>query len=459
MTRSATLRLAFLISVAVSSAARADRIHLRGGGEIQGVILKDADRPDEVIVQTERSSHPLIFEPAQVLEVVREAGPLDEYLAHRDEVEPIAQAQYDFALWCEENKLVGPAEIHFLKAVEIDPGFGLAQKKLGRVLHGGRWMTYDQRKVAQGLIKFKGKWISQAEKDKRDARAKLSSEQASWASRIKILRAKLLGDEPAQQSQAEAQLAAVRDPAAVPGLVYAFSGDSAAVRIRLGELLGAIPGAEATKALVALIVGEDDADVRQAMLEELGRRRDPDAPGLFVDHLKLNDPNSVGRAAWALATSQTASAVPRLVEALTQNEFRVVMTPVANPGGGGLGGSYTFAQGLNGGTSLGPNVPPGLAVYRSYPVLTGVAVAPGAVAFGGGSIPLPYGNNPVGGFNNTSTRAVPQRITIVHPNLEVRRALISLTGQDFGYNKASWRKWIASEFHPETAPARRVPQP
>src|SRR3954447_15520737 len=91
--------------IAAEGPARADRITLRGGGEIKGVVLKDASQPKTVLVQTESSAKPLSFTKDQVVAVVREPGPLDEYVANRDSIEATAQAQYDFGLWCEEQKL------------------------------------------------------------------------------------------------------------------------------------------------------------------------------------------------------------------------------------------------------------------------------------------------------------------------------------------------------------------
>lgn len=459
MTRTATA-IVVVLALGAAPAARADRIHLRGGGEISGVVLDDPEQPDRVVVQTEGSARPLVLDKGQVVRVTPVPGPLDEYVAGRDGVEPTAQAQYDFALWCEESKLPGPAQIHYQKAVAIDPNFGPAHKKLGHVRQASRWVTYDQQREAQGLIKHKGRWISQAEKRRLDAQAATSSEQASWASRIKLLRAKLFGPDQAGRDQAEAQLAAIRDPAAVPGLARAFSADGDAMRVRLAQVLAGIDGPEATGALVALVGAEADPDVRQTMLDELARRRDPEAtPGLLA-LLKTKDPEVVGRAAWALARLRAVSAVPKLVDALTQSEKRMVMAPVAaRSGGGGIGGSYGFAQNLSAGANLPAGVPPGFAVVGSQPILTGPVVSDGVVAFGGGSIPVPLGNSPVPDAGSTPIRAMPRRVTIVHRNAEVLKALEALTGVNYGFDKPAWKTWVQTSFRPEAEPSRRVPQP
>ncbi len=460
MSRASHLLAASLAVTLTASASRADRIELRGGGEIQGVVVPDPAQPGVVLVQTEKSAKPLVFQKSQVVRVTRQAGPLHEYLENRDKIPATAQSQYDFALWCDESKLTGLAQIHYEKAVAIDPEFGPAHRKLGHVLHGDRWVTYDQQREAQGLIKHKGRWISRAEKEKIDTQAAKQSQQSSWASRIKLLRAKLFGDDPVQRAEAETQLGAIRDPSAVPGLVRAFATDADAVRIRLATALGVIEGEDATDALVNLILAEENLDVRQAMLEELLRRRDPDTANKLMAQLKNKNAVVIGRAAWALAASQTTSAVPRLVEALTQSEKKIVMVPTEGAAGGGdMGGSYAFGGVVAGGPVSPPaNAPQGFSVVGSYPVLTGVAVGPGVVAYGAGSVQAPIGNSPISNGGGAS-RPMVRRVTLVYENGEVLQALQSLTGMNFGFDRAAWRKWIGTSFRPEPAPARRVPQP
>ncbi len=446
------------LAVAILPSSRADRIKLRGGGEIKGVVIKDPTQPKVVLVQTESLTKPLSFSKDQVLSVATEPGPLDEYLANRDKIEATAQAQFDFALWCEGQKLTGPAEIHLQKALALDSQFAPAHKKLGHVLQGTRWLTYDEQREAQGLVKNKGKWISRVEKDKLDAKAALLSEQASWASRLKLLRRKLYDNDPSVREQAEVQIAAIRDPNAIPGLIYAFSRDDDAVRVRLGELLAAIEGPEATEALINIILVEADVDVRQSMLDDLVRRRDLETAPRLVAALRAKDPVVVGRAAWALAAIKSVTAVPKLIDALFQAENHVVMVEIASPAGG-ISGSYGVAQNVTGGTSIPAGSAPGFSSIASQGVVTGVAMAPGAVAYGATSIPVPAGSNPVSVMGPPPTRSVPTRVTVHQPNIEVLKALESLTGVNLGFDLVAWRRWISTSFRPQAEPARRVPQP
>jgi hypothetical protein len=434
------------LGLGVACPAHADRISLRGGGEVKGVVVPDAKQPDKVLVQTETSPRLLVFLKNQVLRVDREPGMLDEYFSKRDSVGSTAEAQYEFGLWCESNKLSGPAQIHFERAVQLDDSYGPAHKKLGHVEHNGRWVTYDELREAQGLIKHKGRWITKQEKDAIDAKEQVAVEQASWARRIKVLRHAILFGSDSQREGSEIQLAAIRDAAAVKPLVQQLSGDSDAIRLLLAQVLGAIPGPEAAEALVARVLAEHDPAIRRSTLDELVRRREPDPAAPFLRALKSKDLTIVGRAASALAGLKATSAVPRLIGVLVKVDQQLVMVQPPSPGGppATVGfNSYGRAPVGNG---------------YSYPVITGAAVGPGAVAFGASSVPF-YGNVTGMSMGGGQNRPEVQVVTNVYRNAEVLEALEALTGVNFGYDVELWKKWVNTSFRPESGPGRRVPQP
>lgn len=464
--------LAFaLAALAVGSqAVRADRIALRGGGEIEGIVLPEADPEDEgrVLVLTRTSSRPLEFRSEKIARVTPVDDALREYLNRRGRPRADGEAEYQLGLWCEQNGLTGPAQIHYRRAVELDKDHDEAHKKLGHVNHNGTWMTYDEQRQKQGLVKYKGRWISEQERQELEDKESFTAEQASWARRLKILRRQWLAGDDAQRQQAEEQLAAIREPAAVRPLVSAFRADPEPVRARLAGFLGAIPGRESLDALVRLALSEPSLEVRQAILEEIRARQDLETVPRFVDALRSKDPIVVGRAAWALGELGAVAAVPKLIPVLVKVERRMVMEPGApDPGPGiafssigpgpllppGGGGAYAVSGGASG-TVGGAYVGNG----SSIPVVTGPVVGPGVVAFGATSVPYgSYAGMSVGGAN--PNRPVMRIQTNVYQNEEVLVALRKLTGQDFGYDIPSWRRWMQAAFRPQTAPPRSVPQP
>jgi hypothetical protein len=92
------------------------------------------------------------------------------------------------------------------------------------------------------------------------------------------------------------------------------------------------------------------------------------------------------------------------------------------------------------------------------------AVGPGVVAYGMTAVPyyqLPGLPGPAGLPLGAPINQMPEPkvATFTYRNTEVLTALQKLTGQDFGYDVAAWRNWVARSFNPHPEPVRRVPQP
>ena len=204
----------------VAAPALADVIALRGGGKVRGKVVPNVrEGSDRVTVLPEKGRTPLVFHKEQVVGVTAEPGPLDEYLVRRDRASSTADSQFELGLWCEGNKLSDLARLHYEAAVEHDKSFAPAHRKLGHVLHEDRWLTADEVREAQGLVRYKGRWISRKEKEEREARAASVAEQASWARRIRLLRQAVVAGPEDRVLEARRQLTAIRDPAAIAPLV------------------------------------------------------------------------------------------------------------------------------------------------------------------------------------------------------------------------------------------------
>jgi len=444
---------------AVGETAKADRVILRGGGQIHGVILPGDVGSDKVLVQTTDSASPISFKKDQLIRVEKESGPLDEYLIRRAQVKPTAAAHYELGLWCEAKRLKGPAQIHYRRAAELDDQYAPAQRKLGKVLHEGRWITADELKQAQGYVKVKGKWYTPEEKARLDADAAYNAEQASWARRIKIYRHKLMSDRESERRSAELDLMAIHEPVAVVPLVRVLGNDADPIRLMLLRVLGGIESSDATAALVNYSLLDPVPTLRQAALDEILRRKDPKAIPLYARVLKPeNNPEVVGRAALVLAELKETKTVPRMVEVLVAvfEHMEILPTTVVNNNPMGNFGMYSGGPGGASGMSLG-----GFSTYNgpNIPFLTPPAMAPGAIAFGGGSMPL--STLAAGGLGQGNVRVVPQPQIVrqVINNALVLQALRKLTNQNFGFDVPTWKRWVATSFRAEARPSRRVQEP
>lgn len=429
----------------------ADTIMLRGGGQVEGKVVPDPLHPDRVSIWLLQGRNPLSLDKSKILEIIAKAGPLDDYIIKREKVGQTAKDQYDLGVWCDQNKLVDLARVHYETALNFDRSFEAAHKKLGHILHRGYWVTRDQLSAMQGLVKYKGRWVSADEKSKREQEDQLTAAQTSRARQIKALRDALVWGKPDRQREAEAQLMAIRDPEAVKPLLRVLGKDEAQLRILLAHILENIPGPLATSALVSHLLAENEPDVRAAIFDKVQRRDDPAIMRLLIRALSSSDVRVINRAAWALGQLHAQEAVPALVGALVTTEQRIVIATA----------SATQAP-IN--TIVGPEGPltPIAANQSSMAVMTPAVVAPGAVARGVISAPWyewppGFGLGAVG--QQIDTRPDARVATFQYQNAEVLTALQKLTLQDFGYDVATWRAWVARSFSPERKATRRVPQP
>ena len=249
-------------------------------------------------------------------------------------------------------------------------------------------MTFDEVRRAQGLVQRDGQWITPERKRELDDRERLNRAQQSWDRRIDLLLKKYYEGTPPEHAEAERQLRAIADPEAVVPLVNRLGYEAPELRILLAEVVGAIDDPIALKGLVHRVIREPDEQIRRLTLDELARRRDPKTTSLFLEALGDDDPERVGRAAWALAGLDVVEAVPKMVPRLVsvQKRLETVYVPSASASYSGVGG---FTAGFSRANDAAIAADPAGAAtrnnfntYRSVPVLTGPAVAPGAVAFG-----------------------------------------------------------------------------
>jgi hypothetical protein len=459
------------------SAARADVIVLRGGGQVEGKILpapaakpeasaasaakskssvKPNPKDERVEVLLLKSKAPLVLRKEQILEVVPKPSPLDDYIVKRAKAAATGPAQLELGQWCEGQKLDELARVHYEAALKHDDSLVEAHKKLGHVEHDGRWVSRDELRRAQGLTRHKGRWITEEEKAKQEEQALTTAGQASWVRRIKLMIQNLRSGAPDRKREAETQFMQIRDPEAVWPLMKVMAGGDADLRVLLAQTLGEIPGKDSARALVRLMLSEAEDVVRGVVLDRLKKSDDPTIEAQLIRALGSEDLRVVNRAAWALGNLDAVAAVPRLLNVLVTFEQRLVMVPPA-----------TAARGPGG-------FPPMLMAWNgsSAAYLTPPAVGPGVVAYGATVVPGVFTFNPATGlpgpsvfpeYNAPTVAAsrgpTAQLMTFTYQNVEVLGALVKLTDQDFGYDVDQWRRWVARSFSPRPNPARKVPQP
>lgn len=464
----------FLVVLGMSAPARADRIVLRGGGSIQGLVISKPDAKGFVQVQTETSFKPIKFAESQIVDIIPQKTKLTEYLDRREGAAGTASGEFELGQWCDEQKLKALARRHYERTIELDKDHDLAHKKLGHVKYDDQWLTPDQYKQAQGLVKVKGKWVSPDEKARREAAIALSAEQASWKRRILSLFQSYKFGAPNKQREAELALSAIQDPQAVPGLIAVLDQDGdRASRVLLAQILGSIKGKEAAAGLASCILREPDISVCDAMAAELRKHDVDDYTPTFYKALRADHPFYINRSAWALGELRVKESALRLSQVLVTYQDKLVMdNSQGDPGGGvgfGAGGVPAPAAGARGhaaappANALSPGMT-GMNTITTVPVPSAV-VGPGVSAYGVGGVP--YGANAMGSTGLVPPSLVPTPTPTPQPrmereiyyNVEVRKALQKLTAQDFGYDIAAWKRWITSRLQSDKPPARKAPEP
>ena len=467
--------LALIVGLFTVPETFADRITLKGGVNLKGELIPDPQDPKKVLIYSEQGKNPLKQDKSRVVEVIEEPTILDQYLPKLKAAPKTAEGQFDLGFWCEQVKLKDLAQHHFEEAVKLDPNFGLAHEKLGHVRRGERWVTADDIRKAQGLVKIGGRWVTKNQKEQLDNDVAMSKDQTDWVRRLRILADRIENGEDDERREAESKLIATHDPRAVKPLVKVFNTDNSYFRKLLARALGMIDGPEAAIALVNGLVNDEDQELRHTFVDELRRRKEPEIEKQLVKALKSNHYDYINRAAWGIANLNLTATSTSLVAALTGTRTDTVMEVPQNPLGGMTGfggGGYVPAPAL----SPAPIAFNGSSVGYLYPPQVG----PGVVAYGGGSAPyynynfsppvadplaMVFGgndalsNNNPGAGANPNRGAVPQTIVTDFENPEVLAALVKFTGRDLGYDKDAWRAFLKTSVKAKIPAVRRVPQP
>lgn len=173
----------------VGAQARADVVVLKDGRRIEGDVVRDTAQT--VVVKTAFGE--LSFDRAEVESIERGLTRKQEF-EQREQAAATADDFYALGLWAKSAKLSREARRCMERATELDRGHAKAHEYLGHVLYKGTWMTPEERdrrtrddhtsemqakglvehagewvtpetkqRLEQGLVLFKGRWITAAE--------------------------------------------------------------------------------------------------------------------------------------------------------------------------------------------------------------------------------------------------------------------------------------------------------
>ncbi len=224
-----------------------------------------------------------------------------------------------------------------------------------------------------------------------------------------------------QLAEARKRLWQLDDPLAIGPATRLLAQGKPAARLLLVEWLERFADDEAQVNLLALTLLDPDLAVRERATRALARISDPRIPRNLTAALASDDDQIVRNAAYALGALHVYDAVDDLIPVLTTTRKVRRLVP-----------REELVQGMGQAYVAGIR----------YRVARGVAQAEPIIGVAGYAAGLGEG-------------AAMKRITeqqVVY-RTEVQEALISLTGQNFGFDEMKWNDWLAA--NPPPAPTER----
>ncbi len=139
----------------------ADDVYLRGGGQITGEIIRRSE--DSVTVDIGGGT--MTAKMSSVVRIEESISPLQEYRARAENIPAgDSEAWRELAQWATGRALSSQASNAYSQVVVILPDDEEANRALGRVQLGGKWVSEEDSYRAQGYVEFEGVWMTPGER-------------------------------------------------------------------------------------------------------------------------------------------------------------------------------------------------------------------------------------------------------------------------------------------------------
>jgi len=392
--------LILLLVLNAGFVCRAEVFVLANGGRISGELVNRGESPRKQYMIKVAGEGQITLAASQVEQVLNRRPEEEEYEKIRPAYTDTVEGQWALAEWCRRQKLPVERETHLKRVIELDPNHVEARRALGYIQSDGQWTTQDELMIDRGYKRYKGRWMLPQQIELIESRSKLENAQQEWFQNIKRWRGWLGTD---RDKQARENFNNIADPMAVKALLLNLRDDaSLPARLIYIDALAKINTLEAARGLAIASIEDSDEEVRLTCLDRLQSEKRPEIVAYYVGKLRDKDNPVINLAGVALGRMNDPSAVGPLIDAVvTTHKFKIV-----NPGGDNSM-STSFGKGPGGGG--------------------------GGLAMGGG----------------------PKIVSKQFANQTVLEALTAITGQNFGFDKAAWKRWYAAQKKPETIDARR----
>lgn len=374
---------------------------IEGGGVIEGKLLNPGETPYRI--ETERGVI-VALAPEVVRETIKDDNQaLAEY--HRTvPLEPdTIENHLRIAADCVEKRLPELAKLHWNRVIELDPNHAEARRKLGYIFDKttDEWTTTEEKQTRRGYVYHKGHWRTAQDIWISERETAMKQAETEWKKTIKRLSAGV------RTYSVREELTSIEDPMAVGPLIDALGKEkNPDVRILYLRALSNIGTPNAIKCIAQSYMDDAVEEVRGTCLDLIKRHPQmiPTAGAYFStfltnvdsDGVSRNSMETINRAAYAIGEIGDRSCVGALVSALIvkHKETITIGSDATNVGFSSSGTGYS--QGKMTRTTI---------------------------------------------HTNESAAAL--------------EALRRITGQNFRYDRDSWRAWMQDRRKPVPFNARR----
>ena len=388
----------------VVSQATAEIFVLRGGGQVSGQVVENANaEPTQLVIQTSLGRVTLTKD--QVTEVVHQLPTEIEYEKIKGDYPDTLEGHWELAEWCRENFLSEQREEHLRRMLEFDPDHAKARAILGYQRDGDRWITREELMESRGMVRLGSRWVLPQEKQLHEERRKRELAEKEWMRKLKRWLSWLDSE---KAGEAVENIRTINDPYACRALDERIAEEpNPRIRALYLQALSNIATPRANAILVDRSLKDPEEELRITSLEYLSKDKQPEIVTQYIQALQSKDNAVVNRAAVGLESMGHVAAVPALIDALiTTHKYKFdegqspdEITSTFDPTGqnpGGLGG--------------------------------------GGFTFGGGGVKV---------------------VTRHERNPQVLSALVGLTNENFEYDQRQWKHWLASQKQTPSINARR----
>ncbi|MCA9038993.1 MAG: hypothetical protein KDA65_01460 [Planctomycetaceae bacterium] len=420
------LLLGLGISFGLGQAAQADHLVLTNGGKIRGLFEKQGSEEEEgeVPVEVEEEQQPDFFQirtlagnlvtvsAVEVDDIIYQPINAEEYEVKAASIPQTVESHWELAEWCRKQELYSQWKTELEAILGLDSSHIAAQQMLTKADIEVRKQEREELMESRGMVKYRGKYITEREKEMIDDLAAARERREEWWKKVKLWHGWLTHRSATNRQKAIVEFRSINSVDALPALEkYLQQQPDVDYRLLLAEILPQIDAEQAVLKLIELSLLDNSLQVRKSAFNNLPPEKLEFVTAQYVR--QLNHPQNivVRRSAAFLGEIGDVRVVPYLIDALVTTHTEQVSVPVQR---------QTYSVG-----NPGPLLPPEI----EYQLRTGQ---------------LPFGVI-VDNSNNLNMQPPPQtklvNVKKEERNPEVLSALKTLTDQNFQYNEVLWRSW------------------